>query len=262
MSLRINNRQGKQLAVYVDGEQQAPVLLLSNSLGTDYRMWQAQVEALKSQFRIVRYDTRGHGQSDVIDNTTLADLAHDVIDILDALHIDKAHFCGISMGGLTALQLGIYHAERFNSIGIANSAAKIWNSEGWQARAQTVRTQGLTEIVASTHSRWFSENFDYQHQPLAQLCIQSLAETDPLGYAQSCLALADADLRSLVAAIQIPSLIIAGHYDPVTTLADAQFLQQQIPRSQQVELAASHLSNIEQPDQFTQALSQFIVNIQ
>lgn len=125
-SIMITNRQGKTLSVQINGPENAPAIVFSNSLGTDHGMWQPQVAALKSQYRVVTYDTRGHGQSDVIENTTLQNLGEDVLDILDALNIEKAHFCGISMGGLTALWLGIYQAARFYSITVANSAAKIW----------------------------------------------------------------------------------------------------------------------------------------
>lgn len=120
----MTNRQGKTLSVQINGPENAPAIVFSNSLGTDHGMWQPQVAALKSQYRVVTYDTRGHGQSDVIENTTLQNLGEDVIDILDALNIEKAHFCGISMGGMTALWLGIYQPTRFYSITVANSAAK------------------------------------------------------------------------------------------------------------------------------------------
>ena len=123
-SIMMTNRQGKTLSVQINGPENAPAIVFSNSLGTDHGMWQPQVAALKSQYRVVTYDTRGHGQSDVIENTTLQNLGEDVIDILDALNIEKAHFCGISMGGMTALWLGIYQPTRFYSITVANSAAK------------------------------------------------------------------------------------------------------------------------------------------
>ncbi|WP_151982488.1 3-oxoadipate enol-lactonase [Acinetobacter guerrae] len=261
-SIMITNRQGKQLSVQVNGLENAPAIVFSNSLGTDHGMWQPQVEALKSQFKVVTYDTRGHGQSDVIENTTLQNLGEDVIDILDALNIEKAHFCGISMGGMTALWLGIHQSQRFNSITVANSAAKIWTVEGWNARADTVEVNGLADLVASTHTRWFSDKFDYQSNDLAQQTIQSLANTPAQGYANACRALATADVREKIASIAIPTLIIAGAADPVTTVVDGEFLQQHIKESQLYIIEASHLSNIEQPEAFTQVFSQFIKSIQ
>lgn len=254
----VTNRQGKHLSVQVDGLENAPAIVFSNSLGTDKNMWQPQVAALKSKFKVVTYDTRGHGQSDVIDSTSLKNLGEDVIDILDHLNIEKAHFCGISMGGITALWLGIHYPSRFNSITVANSAAKIWTEDGWNARADAVEKNGVADLVTSTHTRWFSDQFDYQNDALAQQTIQSLADTPAQGYANACRALATADVREQIASISIPTLIIAGRADPVTTVADAEFMQQHIQNSQLKVIDASHLSNIEQPEVFTQALNEFI----
>ena len=261
MSL-INNRHGQQLAVYTFGDLANPAIIFSNSLGTDHSMWQSQVAMFAGNYFVICYDTRGHGQSDVIENTTLQNLGEDVIDILDALNIEKAHFCGISMGGMTALWLGIHQSQRFNSITVANSAAKIWTVEGWNARADTVEVNGLADLVASTHTRWFSDKFDYQNNDLAQQTIQSLANTPAQGYAYACRALATADVREQLASIAIPTLIIAGAADPVTTVADGEFMQQHIKESQLYIIEASHLSNIEQPEAFTQVFSQFIESIQ
>lgn len=261
MKQTISNRQGKQLAVYTDRLKDAPVLVFSNSLGTDRGMWQSQVSELKSHFNVITYDTRGHGESDVISDTTLQNLAEDVVDILDALSVEKAHFCGISMGGITGLWLGIHHPERFLSITVANSAAKIGQAEAWLSRAESVEQNGLAELVKTTHTRWFSEKFDYQHNVVAQTTIQSLANTPAQGYANACRALAAADLRDEITQIQVPVLLIAGTADPVTTVADAEFMQNAIKNSQIAKLEASHLSNIEQPQRFTQELTRFIQQI-
>ncbi|MEO9300816.1 3-oxoadipate enol-lactonase [Acinetobacter pittii] len=261
MKQTISNRQGKQLAVYTEGLKDAPVLVFSNSLGTDHGMWQSQVSELKSHFNVITYDTRGHGESDVISDTTLQNLAEDVVDILDALSVEKAHFCGISMGGITGLWLGIHHPERFLSITVANSAAKIGQAEAWLSRAESVEQNGLAELVKTTHTRWFSEKFDYQHNVVAQTTIQSLANTPAQGYANACRALAHADLRDEITQIQVPVLLIAGTADPVTTVVDAEFMQRAINNSQIAKLEASHLSNIEQPQRFTQELTRFIQQI-
>ena len=138
MKQTISNRQGKQLAVYSEGLKDAPVLVFSNSLGTDHGMWQPQLNELKSHFNVITYDTRGHGESDVISDTTLRNLAEDVVDILDTLNVEKANFCGISMGGITGLWLGIHYPERFHSITVANSAAKIGQADAWLSRAESV----------------------------------------------------------------------------------------------------------------------------
>lgn len=261
MKQTISNRQGKQLAVYTDGLKDAPVLVFSNSLGTDHGMWQSHISELKSHFNVITYDTRGHGESDVISDTTLQNLAEDVVDILNVLSVEKAHFCGISMGGITGLWLGIHHPERFLSITVANSAAKIGQAEAWLSRAESVEQNGLAELVKTTHTRWFSEKFNYQHNVVAQTTIQSLANTPAQGYANACRALAHADLRDEITQIQVPVLLIAGTADPVTTVADAEFMQNAIKNSQIAKLEASHLSNIEQPQRFTQELTRFIQQI-
>src|SRR5690606_38777679 len=157
----INNRNGQQLAVYTFGDTAHPALIFSNSLGTDNGMWQAQVAAFAEDYFVIGYDTRGDGKSAVIENITLSDLANDVIDILDHFKVEKAHFCGISMGGITGLQLGLIAPQRFLSITIANSAAKIGQAEAWLSRADAVEGQGLADIVSTTHTRWFSNKFDY-----------------------------------------------------------------------------------------------------
>ncbi|MGR0304382.1 3-oxoadipate enol-lactonase [Acinetobacter beijerinckii] len=261
MMINIQNRQGYQLAVQVQGKKGAPTIIFSNSLGTDHGMWQPQVAALIDHYQVVTYDTRGHGASAVIDTTTLSNLADDVVDILDALKIEKAHFCGISMGGITGLYLAIHYANRFVSVTIANSATKIGTAEAWNSRAARVEQNGLAELVKTTHTRWFSEYFDYAHDVLAQKTIQSLSITPSQGYANACRALADADLRDQLQHIQIPTLIIAGQFDPVTTVKDAEFMHLSISNSQLEILAASHLSNIEQPQVFNQTLTKFIQKI-
>lgn len=254
----INNRNGQQLAVYTFGDAAHPTLIFSNSLGTDHGMWQAQVVAFAQDYFVICYDTRGHGKSAVIENITLSDLANDVIDILDHFKVEKAHFCGISMGGITGLQLGLIAPQRFLSITIANSAAKIGQAEAWLSRADAVEEQGLADIVSTTHTRWFSNKFDYIHDRLAQQTIQSLSVTPPKGYAASCRALAQADLRERIAMIQVPCLALCGGLDPVTTVADGEFMQAHIPNCEIAVLDASHLSNIEVPQEFNQVFAEFI----
>ena len=258
MKSTIINRQGKTLSIQVGGSENLPVIILSNSLGTDKGMWDPQATYFKDKYKVVRYDTRGHGKSDVMDDTTLANLGEDVIDIMDALNIEKAHFCGISMGGITALWLGLNAAHRFNSITVANSAAKIGQADTWISRADIVEKNGLADLVKTTHSRWFSDTFDYQHNALAQQTIQSLSTTEAKGYANACRALADADVLHELPQLKIPTFIICGSKDPVTTVKDGEFIKEHVLKGEIAILAASHLSNIECPDEFSQLLEVFI----
>lgn len=241
----------------IDGPTDAPVLVLSNSLGTTLSLWQPQLAALTAHFRVLRYDTHGHGQTPGHGKVTLAQLGEDVVALLDHLHIEKAFFCGISMGGLTGLWLARFAPERFHAFAVANTAAKIGEQSNWLSRARTVRQEGMGVVAAGSADRWFSRHFR-QHAPevVEQLCHQ-LAHSDPQGYAECCEALAAADLRAEVSEIRSPLLVIAGDKDPVTTVADAEFLRQQIPGSQQVVLSASHLSNVEAPADFSTALVRF-----
>lgn len=241
----------------LDGPEKAPVLVLSNSLGTTLSLWDAQLSELTQRFRVLRYDTHGHGQTTKRGKVTLSQLGEDVITLLDHLNIEKAHFCGISMGGLTGLWLARFAPERFYSIAVANTAARIGEQANWLSRARTVRSEGMDVVAAGSADRWFTPDYR-QHQPatVEQLCHQ-LAQSDAQGYAECCEALAAADLRAEVAAITLPMLIIAGEHDPVTTVADADYLHQQINGSFLVELPASHLSNVEASDEFTAAIVAF-----
>lgn len=259
--MQIINRQGAALAVYVEGPEQATAIIFCNSLGTDYAMWDAQAQSFAQHYRVIRFDSRGHGNSAVISPSQLSDYANDVVDILDALSIEKAHVVGISMGGLIALYLACYAAERCLSICVANSAVKIGQAETWLARALQVEQQGLTDLVQTTHSRWFSHHFDYQQDALAQQTIRRLAAMSTLGYAAACRALAEADLAEQVSKIDLPCCIVVGSLDPVTTVKDGKFIQAQVKQSVLVEINASHLSNIEQPEEFNRQLHGFISGV-
>ncbi len=233
------------------GERHHPALILSNSLGTNYRMWQSQYEALQHDFFIICYDTRGHGASSTPSGAyQLADLGQDVIELLDHLKIEKAFFCGISMGGLTGQWLAIYHPNRFNHVMICNTAAKIGQQQAWQDRAALVRQQGLQPIASTAASRWFTEPFIQSHATMVQHLANDLEAGSAEGYANCCEALAKADLREQLAQINIPVLIVAGTQDPVTTVEDARYMLAHIPQANLVEIEASHISNIEQPEQF------------
>ncbi|MDR2335817.1 MAG: 3-oxoadipate enol-lactonase [Burkholderiaceae bacterium] len=254
--------QGGNLRVRVDGPQDAPALVFSNSLGTTLEMWDAQAAKFSRDFRVVRYDTRGHGGSVVSPGAYSFDLlGSDVVAILDALDIARAHFCGISMGGFTGLWLGLNAASRMHSIAVCNSAAKIGTAEGWNTRSAMVREKGVAamkELADSSPSRWFTEAF-IAAQPQVVARAQSwIAGVDPQGYAGCCDALAGADVRDRIAGMAVRTLIVAGSADPVTTVADGRFMQEHIPGATLAEVPASHLSNLEAPQAFDDALARFL----
>ena len=241
-----------------DGPKDAPALVLSNSLGTTLEMWDAQAQALSQDFRVIRYDTRGHGGSVVSAGPyDLDELTRDVLLILDALEIQRAAFCGISMGGITGLSLALKAPERITHLVVANSAAKIGEAQAWHERAATIRADGqqaLSQLAASAPQRWFTPDFVAANPDVVQRAQAWVASAAPEGYAACCEALAEADLRADIHRIAAPTLLIAGDADPVTTVAHAQAMQAAIAASQLLTLPASHLSNLEAPDAFTAAV--------
>lgn len=241
------------------GDANKPVLVFSNSLGTKYSMWQPQIEHFQQDHYVICYDTRGHGASSVPQGPySLEQLGQDVVNLLDHLDIAKAAFCGISMGGLTGQWLAIHKPERFSQVIVCNTAAKIGQEQAWQDRAVLVREQGLAPIAATAASRWFTDPFIQSNPAVVAELSNDLGAGSPEGYANCCEALAKADVREQLSSIQIPVLIIAGQQDPVTTVADGQFMQQRIANSQLFEINASHISNIEQPEAFNQAVQTFL----
>ncbi|WP_085315427.1 3-oxoadipate enol-lactonase [Derxia lacustris] len=249
---------GLRLHYRLDGPAGAPVVVFSNSLGTTLDMWDAQAAALAGQWRVLRYDTRGHGQSATAGGTSLADLGGDVVALLDALGIARASFVGISMGGITGQWLGVNARQRLDKLVVCNTAAKIGEASGWAARAALVREQGMAPVAASATGRWFTEGFVASGDAVIAKTIAQLAGTDAEGYAQCCEALALADLREHLDHIAVPTLVIAGSADPVTTVADAEFIAARVPGAQLVALPASHLSAIEAADDFNRALDAFL----
>ncbi|MBP0632835.1 3-oxoadipate enol-lactonase [Cupriavidus sp. AcVe19-1a] len=251
---------GARLFYTVDGPDNAPAIVFSNSLGTDHTMWQPQADALAGRFRVVRYDTRGHGRSTAPgDAYTMEQLGSDVLAILDALGIEQAAFCGVSMGGLTGMWLGVHAPLRFPKIVLANTAAKIGNADGWNTRIDSVLRDGMGVMVAPSIQRWFTPAFAATAERALDPLRAVLAALDPRGYAASCAAVRDADFREAVRTITVPVLVIAGSDDPSTTAQEGRDLAAAMPDARFVELPAAHISSFEQPGRFTAALLDFIL---
>jgi len=246
----------------LEGPEAAPVLVLSNSLGTDLGMWDAQAAVWREHFRVLRYDTRGHGASLVTAGPySIAQLGADVLALLDALDVAEAHFVGLSMGGLIGQWLGINAGERLLSLTLCNTAAQIGTAEVWNTRIDTVRIggeQAMRDLGEASLARWFTPAFVQAQPARAQRITQMLATTSPEGYAANCAAVRDADYREQVARITVPTLIVAGSDDAVTTPAHGRFLQTQIAGAQFVEFPAAHLSNVEVGAPFTQRVLTFL----
>lgn len=243
----------------LDGDPRAPVLVLSNSLGTSLAMWQPQIEQLSKHFYVLRYDTRGHGQSGVTPGPySIAQLGGDVIALLDHLKVERAHICGLSMGGITAMWLALHHPQRVNGLILCNTAAYIGPPDNWTARAALVRQDGMESIASAVVSRWLTAEHALEHPDQVDELVAMLSATPAEGYAASCIAVRDSDLRWDVAGIQARTLIIAGSGDLPTPPADGKFLNGQIQHSQYIELDAAHLSNRQQAEKFSTAVINFL----
>jgi 3-oxoadipate enol-lactonase len=222
-----------------------PVVMFSNSLGTEFSMWDAQMPELQRRFQILRYDTRGHGKSSVTPGDyTIELLGHDVLGLLDSLRLDRVHFCGLSMGGSIGMWLGIHAPHRLHRLILCNTAARIGTPEVWNARIATVRKDGMKSVAAAVVERWFTPEFRASSREEALRTQKMLENSPPEGYAACCAAVRDMDERERL--------------DPVIPIADAHFLADQIAESEKVELDAAHLSNIEQAGAFTEAVSNFL----
>jgi len=239
--------------------ESGPVLVFSNSLGTNFSMWDPQMAELARSFRILRYDTRGHGQSSVTaGDYTIEQLGRDVLALLDHLQLQRVHFCGLSMGGVIGLWLGVHAPDRLHKLVLSNTAVKIGTAEMWDIRIATVRKDGMKQVAAAVIQRWFTPEFRATSSDQVAWAQAMLEASPPAGYAACCAAIRDIDLRDAVSKIKVPTLVIGGSKDPVTPVADAQYLIERIPGSVLVELNAAHLSNVEQAKAFTNAVGDFL----
>lgn len=239
----------------LDGPETAPVLTLSNSLGTDSGMWDAQIPAFTEQFRVLRYDTRGHGRSLVSDGPyTIEQNGRDVLALLDALGIQQTHFCGLSMGGLIGQWLMLNAPQRLDRVVLCNTAAKIASAEVWNPRIDTVLRDGSAAMLTlreATLSRWFTAGYVATAPDEVTRTVNMLANTPPKGYAANCAAVRDADFREQIVAARSPLLVVCGDKDPVTSVAEGRFIAESVRGAQLVMLSAAHLSNVEADLAFT-----------
>jgi len=243
----------------LEGQSGAPALMLSNSLGTNYSMWDPQLPELRKKLRVLRYDTRGHGQSSLTPGPySIEQLGRDVMALLDALDLDRVHFCGLSMGGMIGMWLGANAPERLNKLVLCNTAAKIGTSEVWNARIEAVRKNGMKSVASAVVERWFSPAFREKPPATVSSTLKMLEAANPEGYAACCAAIRDFDFREQLSRIRVPTLVIAGAHDPSTPPADGRFLADQIQGAQYAELDAAHLSNIEAQDRFNNEVAKFL----
>lgn len=237
-----------------------PWLVFCNSLGTDLRMWDGQVEALGRHFRILRYDRRGHGLSSAPPPPfTLPELADDVLALMDHLAIGRARFCGLSIGGLVGQWLAITAGHRFDAFVFCATAARIGSPASWQDRIDAVLSGGLSPLMAGTAERWFTAHLRSDAPETVRQFMTTFAQTSVDGYIGCCAALRDADLRPDLGRIQQPVLAISGKEDPVCVASDLDLIAASVQHGRHLSLPGRHIVNVEAPDPFNAALIDFLV---
>ena len=251
-----------QIYYELSGNENGPVVMLSHSLGCSSIMWEPQLAALGDRYRLLRFDTRGHGQSGASGGAyTLEQLAGDAIAVLDHLKIDKAHFVGLSMGGMIAQCLALNHAGRLLSMALCDTAAVIPDEAQpiWQERIDGTRKNGMAAGVEDTLQRWFTGPYLSEAPPAVETIRTQFINTSVEGFIGCCEAIRRLNYLERLAAIQLPTLIIVGEEDPGTPVAAAEAMHARIAGSELVVIpSAAHLSNIEQAEAFNRALVSFL----
>ena len=249
----------------LDGPAGAPVVTLSHSLATDLSMWEPQLKPLLARYRVLAYDTRGHGGTDAPAGAySLGQLAEDARAMLKALGIAKTHWVGLSMGGMIGQTLALESPELFLSLSLCDTSSRIPAEAKpvWQERIKTAETQGMEPIVEPTLGRWFTTPFRESRKDLMDRVRAMIRGTKPQGYAGCCHAISALDLTDKLSAIRIPTLVVVGEEDQGTPVAASRAIQAQIAGSQMETLqSAAHLSNMEQPEAFTAAVTSFLARL-
>ena len=251
---------GIAFAVARDGRSGAPALLLSNSLSSDMTMWDDQLARFAEHFHVVRYDARGHGKTPATPAPyTIERLARDALAVLDALRIEHAHFCGLSMGGMVGMWLATYAGERLSRVVLANTSAHMGPRSLWDGRIALAREGGMEATVGPTVTRWFPASFHERAPATIERMRAMIRRTSLEGYVGCCEAIRDMDQRDSIRAIRTPTLVIIGANDPATTPEAGEAIHRAIAGSTVAVLDAAHISNVEQPVAFGDAVLRFLL---
>ena len=252
---------GTTLHYRFDGPEKAPVILLANSLASDLNMWQAQMPTLLGLgYRVLRYDSRGHGRSAVPEGPySIELLTADAVALLDALGLDRVTFMGCSKGGMVGQMLASSQGQRLHSLVLCDTAAHMPPAEVWNQRIDSVRSQGMEAVANTTIERWFTPAGRARLGAEVAAIRQIILDTPDEGFCACCAAIRDMDQRDTIPSISVPTLILVGEDDPSTPVSAAQFIHERIAGSRLVILKkAAHLANIEQADAFNAALHSFL----
>ncbi len=253
---------GLRINYEISGKEGAPLVVLSHSLGSSLVMWGPQMESLRAHFRVLRYDTRGHGGTDSpAGSYTLEMLGEDAIALLDALKIQRFHFVGLSLGGMIGQYLGLNHPARLRSLVLCSTAASLPPEAQplWAERIETARVKGLQALVAATLERWFTAPYLQKNPPMLGIIRRQFLETPPEGFIGCCEAIRRLNYADRLPDIKTPTLILVGEDDPGTPVSASQAIREKVPGSKLTILpAAKHLANIEKAEAFNSALISFL----
>jgi 3-oxoadipate enol-lactonase len=254
------NADGCPIHVEVEGPERAPVLMLSNSLGTTLEMWEPQVAPFTRHFRLVRYDRRGHGRSGCPKGPyTMERLGRDVLAVLDGLGIQKINWCGLSMGGMVGQWLGANAPERIERMVLTNTSSYFADKAAWNDRLKLVQEKGIAAFAAPNMARWFTKGF-IERAPQTVARIQEMFAATPLeGYLACGAAVRDMDHRELLPRIKAPTLVIAGKQDGATPPEANEYISKHITGAKFALVDAAHLSNVEQAQAYTDAVLGFLL---
>jgi 3-oxoadipate enol-lactonase len=233
--------------------------VLSNSLGTNLSLWDPQLPVFAKTFRVLRYDSRGHGQTSATPGEyTVEMLGRDVLQLLDALNLDRVNFCGLSIGGMTGMWLAVNAPQRLAKLVLSNTAPKIGKLDTWNQRIKLVREGGTKPVAQSVVEKWFTLEFHAKQPDQIAKTRHMIETTSTEGYAGSCAAVRDFDFWEQVGIIRAQTLVIAGTHDQSVPPPDAQKLTKQIPGARFLELPAAHISNVEAATRFSDEVSEFL----
>lgn len=259
----------------MSGRVHAPAVLLINSLGASLDMWAPQLAALERAFRVVRFDARGHGKSTYLDDApdgpvatrSIADYGADALAVLDALRIERAHWVGLSFGGMVAMwaasqappSVGMASlSQRVHRLVLANTTAYMPPRDRWDGLIATVQAGSIDPIADGIAERWFTERFRRESADAVEQIVMMVRGTQPRGYAEACTAIRDMDQRESIGVIAANTLVIAGTQDVGTPLEHAEGLTARIRSADLAVLDSGHLSNIEQAEDFAAVLMDFL----